>query len=61
MSGRAAQLYSYAAELERIKVSMVQLRQYEIARSLESPIELLRKEAELELMEYQRRYHSEGG
>lgn len=56
MSQRAVWLFEKANQLELIKVSLIQMKQHEVARALEQPVELLRKEAELELMEYERRY-----
>lgn len=56
MSQRAVWLFEKANQLELIKVSLIQMKQHEVARSLEQPVEILRKEAELELMEYERRY-----
>ncbi len=56
MSGRAKQLYEYAHRLEQIKIDLLQLSQAEVSRSLEQPVELLRKEAELELLQYEKRY-----
>ena len=56
MSGRARQLYEYAHRLEQIKVDMVQMKLDEVGRLLEPGIDILRKQAELELMDYQRKY-----
>lgn len=59
MSERARKLCLYANELEQLKISLFQWEQHEIARSLEHPVELLRKEAELELIKYEVRYRTD--
>lgn len=56
MSGKAKQLFEYAHRLEQVKVDLIQFKLGEASRSLEPVIEILRKEAEIELMQYINRY-----
>lgn len=56
MSIEIGKLLDISYELEKLALNLMYIKQYEAARSLEQTVELLRKEASVKILEWQKRY-----